>query len=700
MPLQKILPKPGVNRENTRYTTEGGWYECDKIRFRQGTPEKIGGWQRISSSTYVGICRSLWAWVTLANLKLLGVGTNLKFYIERGGAYNDITPIRSTVTLTNPFTASNGSSVITVADTDHGCITGDYVTFSGAGITSLGGNITAAVLTGEFQVTFIDLNTYTITVSATANASDTGHGGTVVTQYQINTGPSYSVPLTGWGTGLWGYGTWGFGETSYDSLRIWNQNNFGQDLIYGPRGSAMYYWNANTGTSSSQFTVTIASPAVLTSATLSLVDGTAVAFTTTGELPTGLSVGTVYYIVNSTGTTANLSATYGGSLIATTGTQSGTHSISARGIPLSSLAGASDVPLAQNFMTISDASRFVLAFGTNAIGDTELDPMLIRWSDQEDAANWTPSATNQAGDVRLSHGSQIVTAMQVRQEIVVWTDSSLYSLQYLGPPYVWGSQLLGDNISITGPNAAALASGVAFWMGVDKFYMYDGSVKTLRCDLRQFVFEDINKSQFDQVFASTNEGFNEVWWFYCSGDSTVVDTYVTYNYLEDVWCYGTMGRTAWLDSGLRSYPIAATYHNNLVEHENGLNDGETGTAAAIYAYIVSSQFDIGDGHNFAFIWRMLPDLTFRGSSTSSPVATMYLYGLKNSGSGYNVPGSVGGSNSANVTGTAMIPVEEFTGQVYTRVRGRQLAMKIESNQLDMTWQMGAPRIDIRQDGRR
>lgn len=700
MPLQKILPKPGVNRENTRYTTEGGWYECDKIRFRQGTPEKIGGWQRISSSTYVGICRSLWAWVTLANLKLLGVGTNLKFYIERGGAYNDITPIRSTVTLTNPFTASSGSSVITVADTDHGCITGDYVTFSGAGITSLGGNITAAVLTGEFQVTFIDLNTYTITVSATANASDTGHGGTVVTQYQINTGPSYSVPLTGWGTGLWGYGTWGFGETSYDSLRIWNQNNFGQDLIYGPRGSAMYYWNANTGTSSSSFTVTIASPAVLTSATLSLVDGTAVAFTTTGELPTGLSVGTVYYIVNSTGTTANLSATYGGSLIATTGTQSGTHSISARGIPLSSLAGASDVPLAQNFMTISDASRFVLAFGTNAIGDTELDPMLIRWSDQEDAANWTPSATNQAGDVRLSHGSQIVTAMQVRQEIVVWTDSSLYSLQYLGPPYVWGSQLLGDNISITGPNAAALASGVAFWMGVDKFYMYDGSVKTLRCDLRQFVFEDINKSQFDQVFASTNEGFNEVWWFYCSGDSTVVDTYVTYNYLEDVWCYGTMGRTAWLDSGLRSYPIAATYSNNLVEHENGLNDGETGTAAAIYAYIVSSQFDIGDGHNFAFIWRMLPDLTFRGSSTSSPVATMYLYGLKNSGSGYNVPGSVGGSNSANVTGTAMIPVEEFTGQVYTRVRGRQLAMKIESNQLDMTWQMGAPRIDIRQDGRR
>jgi hypothetical protein len=698
--LQKILPKPGVNRENTRYTTEGGWYECDKIRFRQGTPEKIGGWERISASSFLGVCRSLWAWVTLSNVKLLGVGTNLKFYVERGGTYNDITPIRSTVTLTNPFTATTGSSVVTVADTAHGCLTNDYVTFSGAGITSLGGNITAAVLADEFKVTVINANTYTITVSVVATGLDTGGGGTVVTQYQVNTGPSFSVPLTGWGTGPWGYGTWGFGETSYDALRIWNQNNFGQDLIYGPRGGPLYYWNANVGSSSSATTITIANPAVITTATLTFVDGTPITLTTTGALPTGLSVGTVYYIANSSGSTANLTATYGGANIITTGTQSGTHNISARGVLLSSLAGASGVPLSQNFFTISDASRFVLAFGTNPLGSTQIDPMLIRWSDQENAADWTPTATNQAGDIRLSHGSEIVVAMQVRQEIVVWTDSTLYSLQYLGPPYVWGSQLLGDNISIAGPNATALASGVAFWMGVDKFYMYDGSIKTLRCDLRQFIFDDINRAQFEQVYASTNEGFNEVWWFYCSANSTRVDRYVTYNYLEDVWSYGTMGRTAWLDSGLRNYPIAATYNNNIVNQEFGLNDVETGTAAPINAYIVSSEFDIGDGHNFAFIWRMLPDLTFRGSTSTSPVATMYLYGLKNSGSGYNVPGSVGGSNSANVTGTAMIPVEEFTGQVYTRVRGRQLAMKIESNQLDMTWQMGAPRIDIRPDGRR
>jgi len=699
MPLQKILPKPGVNRENTRYTTEGGWYECDKIRFRQGTPEKIGGWQRISSSSYAGVCRSLWAWVTLANIKLLGVGTNLKFYIERGGAYNDITPIRSTATLTNPFTASNGSSVVTVADTAHGCITGDYVTFSGAGITSLGGNITAIVLTGQFQVTVIDVNTYTIVVSATANGSDTGNGGTVVAQYQINTGPSFSVPLTGWGTGLWGYGTWGFGEATTDPLRIWNQNNFGQDLIYGPRGEPLYYWNANIGTSSSQFTVTIASPAVLTSSSLNLVDGTAVMFTTTGALPTGLSVGTVYYIANSTGTTANLTATYGGATITTTGSQSGIHSISPRGVPLSALADASDVPLSQNFFTISDASRFVLAFGTNPVGSTEMDPMLIRWSDQESLTVWYPAATNQAGSVRLSHGSKIVTTLQSRQEIVVWTDQALYSFQYLGPPYIWSTQLLADNVSIAGPNAAAMASGVTYWMGVDKFYKYDGRVQTLRCDLRQFIYSDINQLQFDQVFASTNEGFNEVWFFYCSSGSNTIDRYVVYNYAEDLWTYGTMARTAWLDTGLRGYPLAATYSYNIVNQEYGVDDNETGTALPIEASITSAQFDIGDGHNFAFVYRMIPDLTFRGSTSgTTPSVTMYLQGLNNSGSGVTQSGNA----AVNYTGPApsVINVDEFTGQLFIRVRGRQMQMKITSNKLGVQWQLGAPRIDLRPDGRR
>jgi hypothetical protein len=699
MPLQKILPKPGVNRENTRYTTEGGWYDCDKIRFRQGTPEQIGGWARISATSFYGICRSIWAWVTLGAQSLLGLGTNLKFYIERGGAYIDITPIRSTVTLTNPFTATTGSNVIAVVDTAHGCDDGDFVTYSGAGITSLGGNINANVLTGEFEITFIDVNNYTITVSATANASDTGNGGTVITQYQINSGPAIAEPSAGWGAGYWGYGTWGNGQLQTDRLRLWSQSNFGEDLLFNPRGGNIYYWNASLGLTPATFSVTIASPAVLTTS-ITLANGDALMFTSTGALPTGLSVGTVYYAQNVVGTTCNLGLTYGGANINTTGTQSGTQRIAIRGIPLSALAGASNAPVVANVITVSDASRFTLAFGTNNLGDTYLDPMLIRWSDQEDPSNWTPSATNQAGDLRLSHGSAIISVLQVRQEILVWTDASLYSLQYLGPPYVWGSQLLGDNLSIVSQNATALASGVAFWMGVDKFYMYDGSVKTLRCDLREFIFSDINQLQYDQVFAGTNEGFNEIWWFYCSENSTVIDRYVTYNYLEDIWAYGTMGRTAWLDTGIRNYPLAATYSHNIVDHEFGVVDDETGDPVAINSFIQSSQFDIGDGHNFAFVWRLLPDLTFRGSTATNPQITMTLQALQNSGSGYNNPASVGGDNSAPVIGTAMVPVEEFTGQINIRIRGRQMAMRIENTTLGTTWQSGASRIDIRQDGRR
>jgi hypothetical protein len=449
--------------------------------------------------------------------------------------------------------------------------------------------------------------------------------------------------------------------------------------------------------------VTIASPAVVTITTTSLVDGTPVSLITTGALPTGLLPGVVYYVVNSTGATFNLAATPGGAAINTSGTQSGTHSISPRGLPVSSLDGASDVPTVQNGIVVSDASRFVLCFGTNPLGETYLDPMLVRWSDQENAAMWTPGATNQAGDLRLSRGSEIVAQLQSRQEILIWTDSAMYGLQFVGAPIVWQSQILGDNISIVSPNCVAIASGVVFWMGVDKFYKYDGRVNTLRCDLRRYVFSDINLQQADQVFAGTNEGFNEVWWFYCSAKSDTVDKYVVYNYQEDVWYYGTMARTAWIDSGLRDYPVAATYSLNLVDHEYGLNDNETGTPLPINAYILSSEFDIDDGHKFSFIWRMLPDITFDGSTAASPSVTMYLYPLANSGSGYNQAGneqSVGGTSYANVTRTATIPVEKFTGQIYTRVRGRQMAMKIESNQLDTTWQLGSPRLDLRPDGRR
>jgi hypothetical protein len=617
MALKKIVLKPGVNRENTRYTTEGGWYDCDKIRFRQGTPEKIGGWQPLSTYTFLGICRSLWSWVTLDNLKLIGVGTNIKFYIERGGQYFDITPLRDTVVLTDPFQTFIGSPSVTVTDPNGGFLDGDFVTFSGA--SSVGG----LTINGEYEITYLSPTTYSITASSNATSNAVG-GGTVTAAYQINTGPAIQVPVVGWGNGVWGSGTWGFSVSTsgtLDSLRLWSQANFGEDLIFGPRGGGLYYWDSSSG-------VTI------------------------------------------------------------------------RGVAVQDIPGASNVPSRQNITLVSDISRFVFCMGTNDFGSATFDPMLVRWSDQEDFLNWTPTATTQSGSLRLSNGSRIVAAIQSRQEVLVWTDAAVYSLQYVGPPVVWQAQLIGENISIVGQNAVAYSNGVAFWMGVDKFYKYDGRTQTLRCDLRQFIYTDLNLDQSEQIFAGTNEGFNEVWWFYCTKDSTEVNRYVVYNYAEDIWYYGSLGRTAWLDSAINVYPVAATYDNTVVFHELGNDDITLVTVNPINSYITSSEFDLEDGDKFAFIWRMLPDITFRNSTTASPTGTLYLLPLANSGSGYYNPPSVGGSNNAAVTRTQVIPIEEFTGQVYTRVRGRQMALKFESTALGVAWQLGAPRIDIRPDGRR
>jgi hypothetical protein len=687
MPLSKILFKPGINRENTRYTTEGGWYDGDKVRFRQGNPEKIGGWQRISSATFLGLCRSLWNWVTLANLNLVGVGTNLKFYIESGGGYYDVTPIRSTVVLNNPFTG-NGTTTVLVTDVAHGAVTNDFVTFSGATGTY------ASTFNAEFQITVIDDDSYNITTPIVIAAGTYG-GSTVTAAYQVNTGPATQVPLIGWGAGGWGFGGWGAGVSSSIGLQLWNQRNYGEDLIFGPRGGGLYYWDATAGTSSrgvllrnlgGTCTITIASPAVVTSTVL-YTEGAAVVFSTTGALPTGITAGTTYYAFNNVGLTFQL-INAAGAVVNTSGSQSGVQSIT-----------PNDIPLMQNYFTVSDTSRFIIAFGVNDYGSSVQDPMLIRWSNQDDPFNWTPDATNQAGSIRLSNGSEIITALQTRQEILVWTDAALYSLQYLGPPNVWQTQLLGDNISIMSPNAVALASGIVYWMGTDKFYAYDGRVQTLNCDVRRYVFSDFNQAQAAQVFAGTSEGFNEVWWFYCSANSTVVNRYVIFNYAEKIWYYGTMGRTAWLDSGIRDFPLAATYTRNLVDHESGLNDNETATTLPIAANISSSEFDIRDGHNFGFVWRVLPDLTFE-TSTNSPTAqpptvTMTLFGLSNSGSG--VTSSAG---APVAKGATYVITEEFSGQIYTRMRGRQLIFKIESNQINTTWQIGAPRIDIRPDGRR
>jgi len=709
VPLQKILFKPGVNRENTRYTTEGGWYECNRVRFRQGNPETIGGWQPMSLSTFQGACRSLFNWVTFDAQNLIGVGTNLKFYVEKGGVYNDITPLRTTVTINNNPFALTASTTVTVTDTNHGCVTGDFVTFSGAvDIGGVGTNVTASVLNQQFQVTVLDGNSYTITISVTPNATalagSPGGGAAVVAAYQINTGPAVGAPLTGWGAGTWSSGTWGNTSSTSDYiLRLWSQQNYGEDLIFGPRGGGVYYWNYISGsfaravalnTIGGIVTFTVASPTVIT-LTNPLPEGTAVQFSvsTGGTLPTGISASTTYYLLNVDGLNANL-IDANGAVINVTGAGSGTFSIS----------DLVDAPTIQNYILISDTNRFVLTFGCNDYGSTDIDPMLIRWSDQNNVLAWTPDATNQAGSLRLSSGSEIITAVQTRQEIVVFTDSSVYSLQYLGPPVVWGSQILGSNISIAGPNAAIIAAGVIYWMGVDKFYAYDGRVQTLNCDLRRFIFNDFNIQQRAQVYAGTNEAFNEVWWFYCSANSTTIDRYVIYNYLEKIWYYGTMDRTAWLDSGLLSYPIGATYDSStqtgrLITHENGLNDNIDGTENPLNAHIASSEFDIGDGHNFGFVWRVLPDLTFSNSTNSStglnPRVTMTLRALYNSGSG-----QIDHANGTVVKGSTYVITEEYTGQIFTRVRGRQMIFEIDSDQLNTCWQLGAPRVDIKADGRR
>ena len=643
MPLQKLQFRPGVNRESTTLANEGGWFESDKVRFRSGSAEKIGGWVADTGTSnatlapptgsFWGVCRSLWNWITLSSYNLLGVGTNLKFYIQNGsgGTFYDITPLRLTTAAGDvTFAATNGSTTLTVTDTAHGAQANDFVTYSGA--VSLGGAITAAVLNKEYQVqSVISNNSYRITSAVAANASDVGNGGSAtVGAYQITTGSDVFTVSVGWGAGGWGGITTGYTSTGWGSpapagvglgtqLRLWSQSNYGEDLIFNPRGGGLYLWETN------------ANPNIFDRGTL---------------LTTG------------------------------------------------------DTPDICNFVMVSDASRFVIGFGVNDYGSAVQNPMLVRWSDQEDYTQWTPAITNQAGSYTLSHGSSIITAMQARQEILVWTDAAIYSMQYLGAPYVWGFQILGDNLSIASPNVAVTANNITYWMGVDKFYMYSGRVETLPCTLRSYVYNDINMSQAFQFFAGTNEGFNEVWWYYCSANSTTIDKYVVYNYLERVWYYGTLNRSAWLDSPLRVEPMATTYGAQLVYHETGVDDGTTNPPSPITAYVQSSDFDIGDGHNFGFVWRLIPDVTFDGSTVTAPTLDFTVRPRQFPGSNYGNSNNPEVISSISYAGQRTYNVQQFTEQVYVRIRGRQMAFKVSSDTLGTAWQLGVPRIEVRPDGRR
>ena len=569
----------------------------------------------------------------------LGLGTNDKYYIEEGQGYYDITPIRETTSAGDvTFAASDGSSTITVTDTNHGAVVGDFVTFSGA--VSLGGLITANVLNQEYKInSIVGSNSYTITarevnsvaditvdgvytpVAVTANSSDSGNGGSsVVGAYQINTGLDTSVFGNGWGAGTWSRGAWNSAaviDTLTDTLRLWSHDNFGEDLIINVYNGGIYYWDASAVTP-----------------------------------------------------------------------------LTTRAVPLSSLAGASNTPTVAAKVIVSDVDRHVIAFGANPLGSSVQDPLLIRFSDQENAADWTPSTTNTAGDLLIGSGSRIVTALETRQQILVFTDASLHVMQYLGPPFTFGINMISENVTIASPNSAIAIEDNVFWMGNNEFYTYGGAVQKLPCTVRDYVFSDFNQNQSEKVFAASNTSFSEVWWYYPSANSENVDRYVVYNYQQNIWYYGTLARGAWIDRGVEQNPIAAGLDGYLYTHENGFDDGSQNPATAISAYIESSQFDIGDGNNFSFVSRIIPDVTFRDSTVSSPSVTFTMKARNFPGGNYLQ------EDDSTVTKTATVPVEQFTNQAFVRLRGRSMALRVDSNETGMTWRLGSPRMDVRQDGRR
>ena len=619
MPLQKLQFRPGIVRDTTNYTNEGGWFDGDKVRFRLGLPETIGGWTRFTTTALLGVCRDLHSWTSLSGTKYVGAGTNLKLYVVVGNDPVDITPIRATTTAGDvTFAATDGSTTLTVTDTGNGVFLNDFVTFSGA--VSLGGAITAGVLNQEYQVTSIaDADTYTITSAVTANASDTGNGGTaVIGAYQINTGLDSSASGSGWGAGVWGRGTW---SSPADvtvpgaQLRLWSMDNFGEDLIANVRGGGIYYWDTSSGT------------------------GT-------------------------------------------------------RAVDIASLSG-NNQPEVANIVLVSERDRHVIAFGCDPQGDPgNQDPLIIRFSDQESFTDWEARDNNTAGELRIGTGSEIIAAVQTKQQVIVFTDRSVSALQFIGAPFTFGLTEVSTNTSIASQNAAVAFGDDVYWMGDQSFYRYDGNVRPIPCPVEEYVFSGMNISQRAKVTAADNSKFNEVWWFYPSASSDTNDKYVIYNYVENSWYYGDLARTAWSDNAVSNLPIAASTDGYLYFHENGLDDGSTNPPSAIKSYIESSAIDIGDGDQFMFLSRLLPDLTFRNSTAASPLATFTV-------SARDFPGdSFGQTNSGGAVRSATAPVEQFTEQLFFRLRGRSMSLKIESDNVGTQWRLGTPRADIRPDGRR
>lgn len=724
MPLMKLQFQPGLNRETTGYANEGGWWDADKVRFRMGYPEKIGGWQRFNATAVLlGTCRAIHPWVALDTNEYIGLGTSQKYYVSGNGTYNDITPIRETTaagavtfaagkstlsaditaiattitiasatgfptsggivqidseqirysgvagnTLTGLLRGQQGTTAaahlsgvgifcatITVTDTANGAAATDFVTFSGA--ASLGGAITALVLNQEYQVTsVISSSTYTIetrtvsSVSSIATSSglaptytfpttaDTGTGGALtVGAYQINTGLNTASSGTGWGVGVWGRQGWGEGytATTADSqLRLWTHDNFGQNLLINVRNGGIYYWVNDTSS----------------------------------PYPRAVDIST---------------------LIA----------------PYSPTGAVGTAPTIAKQVLVSDNDRHIIAFGCDdefSLGTQ--DPLLIRFSATESITEWRTLTTNDAGSLRIGSGSFIVTAVETKQQILVITDTSVHALQYVGAPFIFGLTMISDNISITSPNAAIAVDDAVYWMGEGDFYVYNGVVSQVPCDVKDYIFSRINSNQTPKIVAGVNINYGEIWWFYPSNTVTdgvtnsENDSYVVYNYQQRIWYYGSMARTAWTHKNLGSFPIAASTDNYMYLHESGMDDGSTTPTSAISAYIESSGQDLGDGDSFAFIWRVIPDLTFRNSTATLPSATMTVEMSNFPGADFN-PAPSGYTGSA-VTRTGTYPVEQFTNQVFTRLRGRSFTFRIDSDAVGVTWRLGAPRLDIRSDGKR
>ena len=631
MPLQKYIFNPGINKEGTDYTAEGGWFDGNLVRFRKGLPEKIGGWVKYITASFEGTGRKLFGWTSLNGTNLLGLGTRSKLYIQSGASYSDITPIRVTTSAGDvTFSATNGSSSIDVTDASHGAVKGDFVTFSGA--ASLGGNVIAAVLNQEYEIDSItSTNVYVITAkdtsgtTVTANSSDSGNGGSsTVGTYQINVGLDVFVAGTGWGASTWGDGAWGSSTSliSVNQLRLWSMDSFGEDLIANVRAGRIYYWDTSAKT---------------------------------------------------------------------LGTD--------RAVDIADLSGANFTPTAALQVLVSDVDRHVIALGADPINDAAtartgtIDPLLVAFSDQENPAEWFPTSTNTAGSLRCSAGSQIIGGLRARQETLIWTDVALYSLQFIGAPFTFGLNLVNEGVSLVGPNAAINTPSGVFWMDKKGFYSYQGAVQPVPCSVRSYVLDDFNESQAFQVFAFLNKQFDEVGWFYCSGTNTVIDRYVTYNYVEQTWAIGNLSRTAWLDEGIESFPRAtgtSSSSNYVFSHETGFDDEDS---PMDNVFVESADFDLGDGEEFQFVRRCIPDVKFTGSSGTTQTMNFVLKAR-------NFPGeSLTTDQTTAFTGS--------TTKIDTRARGRQAAVRFESDddgdtgtRLGVGFRIGGTRIDVQPNGRR